>query len=165
MSVQKIKSDLNNLCNTASQTITECERMKTVVNGLGNVSKSDITHMISSAENCINTITNFDSILTTIHNECNIELDIFFREFNTKTKMLMTECNEIIGQLKTLIECCRGCYEFYEISNEIEWIVMCGITPNIFNWIEQPLYSFKNQLQMVQMLAYTNNNKLIVKVR
>lgn len=165
MSVQKIKSDLNNLCNTISKTITECERMKTSVNGLGNVSESDLTHIISSADNCINSITVFDRILTTVHNECSIELDIFFRDFNTKTKMIMTDCKEMIAQLKTLIETCRGCYEFYQISNETEWIIMCGITPDIFNWIEQPLYSFKNQLQMVQMSAYTNNNKLIVKVR
>lgn len=165
MSVQKIKSDLNNLCNNISKTITECERMKTSVNGLGNVSESDLTHMISSAESCINSITVFDRILTTVHNECSIELDIFFRDFNNKTKMLMADCKEMIAQLKTLIETCRGCYEFYQISDDVEWIVMCGITPNLFNWIEQPLYSFKNKLQMVQMLAYTNNNKLIVKVR
>lgn len=165
MSVQKIKSDLNNLCNNISKTITECERMKTSVNGLGNVSESDLTHMISSAESCINSITVFDRILTTVHNECSIELDIFFRDFNNKTKMLMADCKEIIAQLKTLIETCRGCYEFYQISDDVEWIVMCGITPNLFNWIEQPLYSFKNKLQMVQMLAYTNNNKLIMKVR
>lgn len=165
MSVQKIKSDLNNLCNNISKTITECERMKTSVNGLGNVSESDLTHMISSAESCINSITVFDRILTTVHNECSIELDIFFKDFNNKTKMLMADCKEMIAQLKTLIETCRGCYEFYQISDDVEWIVMCGITPNLFNWIEQPLYSFKNKLQMVQMLAYTNNNKLIVKVR
>lgn len=165
MSVQKIKSDLNNLCNTISKTITECERMKTSVNGLGNVSESDLTHMISSAESCINSITVFDRILTTVHNECSIELDIFFRDFNNKTKMLIADCKEMIAQLKTLIETCRGCYEFYQISDDVEWIVMCGITPDLFNWIEQPLYSFKNQLQMVQMSAYTNNNKLIVKVR
>lgn len=165
MSVQKIKSDLNNLCNNISKTITECERMKTSVNGLGNVSESDLTHMISSAESCINSITVFDRTLTTVHNECSIELDIFFRDFNNKTKMLMADCKEMIAQLKTLIETCRGCYEFYQISDDVEWIVMCGITPNLFNWIEQPLYSFKNKLQMVQMLAYTNNNKLIVKVR
>lgn len=165
MSVQKIKSDLNKLCNNISKTITECERMKTSVNGLGNVSESDLTHMISSAESCINSITVFDSILTTVHNECSIELDIFFRDFNNKTKMLMADCKEMIAQLKTLIETCRGCYEFYQISDDVEWIVMCGITPNLFNWIEQPLYSFKNKLQMVQMSAYTNNNKLIMKVR
>lgn len=165
MSVQKIKSDLNNLCNNISKTITECERMKTSVNGLGNVSESDLTHMISSAKSCINSITVFDRILTTVHNECSIELDIFFRDFNNKTKMLMSDCKEMIAQLKTLIETCRGCYEFYQISYDVEWIVMCGITPNLFNWIEQPLYSFKNKLQMVQMSAYTNNNKLIVKVR
>lgn len=165
MSVQKIKSDLNNLCNTISKTITECERMKTSVNCLGNVSENDLTHMISSAESCINSITIFNHILTTVHNECSIELDIFFRDFNNKTKMLMADCKEIIAQLKTLIETCRGCYEFYQISDDVEWIVMCGITPDLFNWIEQPLYSFKNQLQMVQMSAYTNNNKLIVKVR
>ena len=165
MSVQKIKSDLNNLCNNISKTITECERMKTSVNGLVNVSESDLTHMISSAENCINSITIFNHILTTVHNECSIELDIFFRDFNNKTKMLMADCKEIIAQLKTLIETCRGCYEFYQISDDVEWIVMCGITPDLFNWIEQPLYSFKNQLQMVQMSAYTNNNKLIMKVR
>lgn len=165
MSVQKIKSDLNNLCNNISKTITECERMKTSVNGLGNVSESDLTHMISSAENCINSITIFNHILTTVHNECSIELDIFFRDFNNKTKMLMADCKEMIAQLKTLIETCRGCYEFYQISDDVEWIVMCGITPDLFNWIEQPLYSFKNQLQMVQMSAYTNNKKLIVKVR
>lgn len=165
MSVQKIKSDLNNLCGTISRTITECERMKTFVNGLSNVSKSDLTHIISSANNCINLITVFDHILTTIHNECSIELDIFFRDFNTKTKMLMMDCKKIITQLKTLIKTCQGCYEFYQISNEIEWLIMCGVTPDIFNWIEQPLYSFKNQLQMVQMLAYKNNNKLIVKAR
>lgn len=165
MSVQKIKSDLNNLCNNISKTITECERMKTSVNGLGNVSESDLTHMISSAESCINSITVFDRILTTVHNECSIELDIFFKDFNNKTKMLMADCKEMIAQLKTLIETCRGCYEFYQISDDVEWIVMCGITPNLFNWIEQPLYSFKNKLQMVQMLAYTNNNKLIMKAR
>lgn len=165
MSVQKIKSDLNNLCNTISRTITECERMKTSVNGLGNVSENDLTHIISSADNCINSITVFDRILTTVHNECSIELDIFFRDFNNKTKMLMADCKEMIAQLKTLIETCRGCYEFYQISDDVEWIVMCGITPDLFNWIEQPLYSFKNQLQMVQMSAYINNNKLIVKVR
>lgn len=165
MSVQKIKSDLNNLCSNISKTITECERMKTAVNGLGNVSESDLTHMISSAESCINSITVFYHILTTVHNECSIELDIFFRDFNNKTKMLMSDCKEMIAQLKTLIETCRGCYEFYKISDDVEWIVMCGITPNLFNWIEQPLYSFKNKLQMVQMSAYTNNNKLIVKVR
>ena len=165
MSVQKIKSNLNNLCNTISKTITECERMKTSVNGLGNVSESDLTHMISSAESCINSITVFDRILTTVHNECSIELDIFFKDFNNKTKMLMADCKEMIAQLKTLIETCRGCYEFYQISDDVEWIVMCGITPNLFNWIEQPLYNFKNKLQMVQMLAYTNNNKLIMKVR
>ena len=165
MSVQKIKSDLNSLCSVISLTITECDRMKTVVDGLGMIQENDITRMIQDANSTIDSIKRFENEVKTVHSECMIELDIFFKEYNSFTQRFITECTTIISQLQALIEICESCYEFYQISDEMEWIVMCGITPQIFIWIASPLYSFKNQLQTLQLKTYTNNNKLVVKVR
>ena len=165
MSVQKIKSDLNSLCSIASLTITECERVKTVVDGLGIIQENDLTRMIQSANNTIDSIRRFEQEVKTVHNECMIELDIFFKEYNSFTQRFIAECATIISQLQSLIEMCKSCYEFLHISDEMEWLAMCGITPQIFNWIVSPLYTFKNQLQTLQLKTYTNNNKLIVKAR
>lgn len=165
MSVQKIKSDLNGLCNDVSKVITECERMKTVIDGLGIIKENDITSMIQNANKTIDSIKRFENDVQRIHNECSIELDVFFKEYNSFTQKFIKECVTIITQLNTLISECKSCYEFYQISDEIEWILMCGITPQLFNWIVSPLYTFKNKLQILQLKTYTNNNKLIVKVR
>lgn len=165
MSVQKIKSDLNGVCNTVSRVITECERLKTVVSSLGIVKESDLQRMIASADNLKQVVTTFERDVNTVHNECSIELVIFFKTYNQLTRKFVTECREIIAQLDKLKEDCNACFEFYRISDEIEWILMCEITPELFNWIVRPLYSFKNELQMLQLKTYENNNKLIVKVR
>ena len=165
MSVQKIKSDLNLLCNMISLTMTECERMKTIVDSLGMIQENDITRMVQSANNTIDSIRRLEIEVKTVHIECMIELDIFFKGYNSCTQRFITECTTIISQLQSLIEICKSCYEFYLISDEMEWIAMCGITPQSFNWIVSPLYAFKNQLQTLQLKTYTNNNKLIVKVR
>ena len=165
MPVQKIKSDLNSLCSMSSLTIIECERMKTIVDSLGMIQENDLTRMVQSANNTIGSITRFEREVKTVHSECMNELDIFFKEYNSFTQRFITECTTIISQLQSLIKMCESCYEFYQISDEMEWIVMCGITPQLFNWIVSPLYTFKNQLQTLQLKTYTNNNKLIVKVR
>lgn len=165
MSVQKIKSDLNSLCSMVSLTITECERMKTVVDDLGLTQENDLKRLAQSANNTIDSIRRFEREVKTVHSECMIELDIFFKEYNSFTQRFITECTTIISQLHSLIKMCESCYEFYQISDEIEWLAMCGIIPQLFNWIVSPLYTFKNQLQTFQLKTYTNNNKLIVKAR
>lgn len=165
MSVQKIKSDLNSLCSMVSLTITECERMKTVVDNLGIIQENDLTRIVRSANNTIDSIRRFERKVKTVHSECMNELDIFFKEYNSFTQRFITECATIISQLYSLIETGLVSYVFHQLPNEMELITIYGITPQSFNWIVSPLYKFKNQLQTLQLKTYTNNNKLIVKVR
>ena len=165
MSVKKVKSDLNSLCNIITPAVTSCDRLITVVNSLGFVSENDLSNISQSANRCISSIKKFESIVKTVHSECSIELNIFFKEYNTFTQNVSTECTQILEHLENLIDICNSCREFYQISNEVEWILMCNVTPDLFTWIAGLLYSFKNKLNTLQLKSYERNSSLIMKVR
>lgn len=162
MSIRAVKNNMYQSYSSCTILENNLSQLISILNSVDDSSANIVSQYISTIDYTMNTVKrNFERMLQL--NE--IELHIFFSEFNDKTSDMIFKLNMLSKDLKTLSELATELYTLYKLAESMEFFLEYSLSANDLKRFIPSIVRVKNELQLFKMMIDVNNRKLREGVR